>query len=149
MFTLHLFENYSKLVYLDEAYYEYRLSLQSMTHKLRFSNYTDNVFRFNLYYEAAKKYFDEEFESVALEIDHVFFRMLISTLIKPRACFEHKSEYCDIVNQIRATEIFQQKMTSSFSKQNVAYKIILKSIEKGRMNRLLFFRWLCGFVFKK
>ncbi|MBO7344630.1 MAG: glycosyltransferase family 2 protein, partial [Clostridia bacterium] len=63
LFTLHLLENYTMLIYLDYAYYEYRLSSQSMTHKLLFSNYTDNVFRLDLYNEKAKKYFIEEFEN--------------------------------------------------------------------------------------
>lgn len=149
LFSLHLLQNYSKLIYLDSAYYQYRQSSQSMTHKLRFSNYTDNVFRFNLYYEIAYKYFHDELDSIILKIDNVFFRMLISTLIKPRAKFNNKSEYYNIVSQIRETEIFKEKMKISFDKQNIFYRIILKCVANGKVKRLLFFRSLCNLIFRK
>lgn len=148
LFSLHLLENYTNLIYLDCAYYQYRQSSQSMTHKLRFSNYTDNVFRFKLYYQLASKHFEDGLEDIIFEIDRVFFTMIISTLIKPRAYFENKADYSDIVNRIRETEIFQKKMKSSFRKQSIAYRVILRSIEKGKIGRLLFFRCIVGLIYK-
>lgn len=149
LFSLYLFRNYSKLIYLDTVYYKYRQTLQSMTHKLRFSNYLDNVFRFNLYYETANQYFDEELESIIEGIDYIFFTMVISTLINPRASFDSKQDFYEIVNSISETEIFQQKIRSSLCKQSIFYKIILNAIKRRKVKRLLLFRRLVRWIYKK
>lgn len=147
LFTLQLFKNYEKVVYLDKVYYEYRQSQDSMTHKLRFSNYTDNAFRFQLYYETARQYFDINLESILDKIDRLFFRMVLSILINSRTTIESKSDYQEIVKRISQTDIFQEKMRTSCKKQNVLYKAVLKSIAKNKIGSLMFFRLMFRIIF--
>ncbi len=148
LFSLQLLKNYSKLIYLDSVYYEYRQTPESMTHKLKFSNYTDNVFRFNLYSNTAIDYFKENSNEITDGIDKLFFKMLISTLINPRAYFESKSDYYDIVQKISETDVFKGKIESSLKKQNIFYKIILKCVKKKKVKHLLFFRKLFRLIYK-
>ena len=145
LFTLQLFTKYQKLVYLNRVYYDYRQFGESMTHKLKNSNYTDNLFRFDLYYEVAKEYFDND-EDVVPDIDRLFFKMTISCTVNPKLRAESKEQYTEFIELVRASELFSKKINDAYKKQPLLNKFVLKSIEKNRVGKLLFIRRLFEFV---
>ena len=139
LFTLHIFERYTRLVYLDNVYYDYRQFSDSMTHKLKDSNYIDNLFRFNLYYSVADKYFDDSRDVVSL-IDKLFFKMTISCVANPRFCVESREQYTKFIDLVCDSSLFSEKIKDCYRKQSVVYRIVLKNIMKKRVRILLFMR---------
>ena len=119
-----------------------------MTHRLRFSNYTDNVFRFNLYYETVNQYFNTNGVEIIDKVARLFFKMVLSILLNPNARLGSKTEYRTIVEKISSDSLFKQKFQNAYGKQNIFYKEILRSINKKRVNRLLFYRFILRIVFK-
>lgn len=148
LFTMHLLERYSGLIYLDYPYYEYRQFSESMTHKLKISNYTDNVFRFDLYYKLAQEAFDGiESRKVISAIDCLFFRMVISSAVNSKMRIESKEAYRDFIGEIGESKMFQEKMRDSYKSQSLPFKMVLKSIAKKNIRRLLLFRQAFKIIF--
>lgn len=141
LFTMHLLQYYSRLTYLDYPYYEYRQFKGSMTHKLKLSNYTDNVFRFNLYYKLARQTFKEyEYQNISKQIDSLFFRMIVSSVINSKMRIDNKEDYQKYIEAIAKSKLFQEKVKESYHMQSFAYKLILKNIINRNIRRLLLFR---------
>lgn len=145
LFTLQIFKNFSRLVYLDRVYYDYRQFDGSMTHKLKDSNYTDNLFRFDLYYKIATEYFPGD-DGLIRDVDKLFFRMTVSCTVNPRLRAHSRVEYARFVDLVRTSALFSEKMEHSYRNQSLAYKIVLKTIAKKRVGTLVLMRRALGIL---
>lgn len=147
LFSLQIIKNYSKAVYLNKALYLYRINEESMTHKLKFSNYIDNVYRFELYYKTASEEFgNSEYETVVKEIDQLSCKMTISTLLNPQMEITTKGEYRDIIESVINTDFFISRIKNSIKRQNLFFKFVLKRISKKKVNQLLLIRRLIKII---
>ena len=130
MHTLEVYSNTLKTIFIGKTPYLYRQNPGSMTHKLKFSNYIDNVYKVKKYIEVAKQIFGEdEADEILKDLPRRFFRLVIGLLINPRYSAT-SSEYKQVVDAISSDEFFVRMCNEHLNKCNVAYKFFLKRIKK-------------------
>ncbi|MBQ8658550.1 MAG: glycosyltransferase family 2 protein [Clostridia bacterium] len=145
--TLELYSNTKKTIFLEGKYYLYRQTLDSMTHKLKFSNYKDNVYKFKKYQETAIAVLGEaETTQLLADLPKRYFRMTITTLLNSRYVAT-KEEYKKVVLLISDDVDFQKYFQNYFKICKLHYRFIIGCIAKKRWKTLKFLRGIIG-VFK-
>lgn len=133
--TLELYSKTKKTVFLNEKFYFYRQHGASMTHKLKFSSYLDNVYKFSKYVEIAKEIFgQEEIERLLYDLPKRYFRMVFAFILNPRYAAS-KKEHGEFVCKIAKDETFSYywKWTHTCPWH---YRLLIKWIARKRRNVL-------------
>ncbi len=145
--TLEVYSKVNKTVFLDGTYYLYRQNQDSMTHKLKFSNYTDNVYKIQKYYETCNNLLDEETRDKALaSMPNRYFRMVIALVLNPRYIAD-KVEFKNVINAISSDDTFIHNYATGLNKCSFKIRILAKMINKRRYRTLRLLRKIIG-VFK-
>ena len=138
LFTLELFQHTRATIFVDQPIYLYRQRMNSISRRLTYNLYTDNIFRYQLYHNVALNYYiGTEYTDVDHTIDHQTFRLVISLILNNRYKIENFEVFRNIFVSVQADNYFSGPLRKKLSHEKLPYRLILTQLYNGRY-RLLY-----------
>lgn len=143
LFTLELFTNMTRTIYLDSILYYYRQQAESLSHNLTENIYFDNVFRFNLYREIAEKFFfGEELKQMKERIDFVVIKMTTAMALNDRYVVPDYQSFGKIFQKVSADSFLIDAYNRVKTSKKRLFTIIVMLIIKGHLKTVFKLRGL-------
>ena len=141
LFTLELFSNLNKAIYIDKTLYRYRQQSASMSHNLKDNIYFDNIFRFNMYQRNASSFFEgEELTYIKKKIDTMTFRMTTAMALNDRYVVKDFDDFRTIFSKVSKDQFLIDTYNRAKRKQNLLFMFIVSMIIKKHFRLIFMFR---------
>lgn len=135
--TLEIYEKMPRTFFINENFYLYRQNLNSMTHKLKISHYTDSVYRILKFRQSAEDNFkSNESEEILRDLPQRFFKLVLAFLLNPRYVVSEEG-YRAFIEFVVNDDFFKENFEKYLKKCNFVYRYLIKKVRRKKYKFLL------------